>query len=62
MIKTVSILHEELKNYSNIKSKIQSLCSRGDLYPLVRKTPLADWTRISCSNSPDITAAPITEF
>lgn len=36
MIKTVSILHEELKNYSNIKSKIQSLCSRGDLYPLVR--------------------------
>ena len=36
MIKTVSILHDELKNYSNIKSKIQSLCNSGDLYPLVR--------------------------
>ena len=36
MIKTVSILNDELKNYSNIKSKIQSLCSRGDHYPLVR--------------------------
>ena len=36
MIKTVSILHDELKNYSNIKSKIQSLCNNGILYPLVR--------------------------
>ena len=40
MIKTVSILHDELKDYSNIKSKIQSLCSRGDLYPLVRNRGL----------------------
>ena len=36
MIKTVSILNDELKNYSNKKSKIQSLCSSGNLYPLVR--------------------------
>ena len=40
MVKTVSILHDELKNYSNIKSKIQSLCSKGDLYPLVRNRGL----------------------
>ena len=40
MIKTVSILHDELKNYSNKKAKIQSLCNSGKLYPLVRNRGL----------------------
>ncbi len=40
MIKTVPILHDELKDYSNIKSKIQSLCNSEKLYPLVRNRGL----------------------
>ena len=36
MIKTVSTLQDELKNYSNKKTKIQSLCRNGELYSLAR--------------------------
>ena len=36
MIKTVSILHDELKSYSNKKTKIQSMCRNDELFPLAR--------------------------
>ncbi len=36
MIKTVSTLQDELKRYSNKKTKIQSMCRKGELYPLAR--------------------------
>lgn len=36
MIKTTSILTEELKSYSNIPAKIKRMCDSGELYPLSR--------------------------
>lgn len=40
MIKTASMLRDELRDYSNFKMKIQSLCKREELYPLVRNRGL----------------------